>query len=572
MNTAQPALDDLLDQLVAEYSDRLAGGAAPRTALADGSDLLARVPPEHRDGLQRCFRMLQAGVGSAPRRAGAPVPGDVLGDFRIVKELGRGGMAVVYLAVQQELKRQVALKVLRPGLAVEARHVDRFRREALAVARLQHPHIVAVHAVGEAQGFHYIAMEYVEGRSLAEVFDALPKDRPRTAQDLAAATGLPRAAMEGKSFEQAFCALLAPVARALATAHECGLVHRDVKPSNILVHKDGRAVIADFGLVQGDGDPGLSLTGEPLGTPYYMSPEQATASSARVDQRTDVYSLGVTLYEGISGRRPFEGDTLLAVLAAVRENQAPPLRGAGSGGSRGGSSGAAGAGRAGGAGASGSGGARGVTRDAEAGTRRAMARRPEDRYATALEFAVDLLALADGRGTQAMLREGGAVRRHARTLKVLVRGEITEYRSSAELFGWPLVHIVNRVPGRRSPTARGWIAMGCRAVGVVAVGNRALGVVALGGVAAGIVSLGGIALGLLPLGGLALGWLAVGGGAVGYGAVGGAACGYYALGGGAWGVHLITNMVQDPAALEWFRPWLGWITLVPGMEVMLRFF
>ncbi len=563
MNTTKPALDDLLDQLVAEYSDRLARGGpdkgvgeqAPRKpgdAPADGSDLIARVPAEHRDGLQRCFRMLQAGVGTAPRRAGAPVPGDVFGDFRIVSELGRGGMAIVYLAVQQELSRQVALKVLRPGLAVEARHVDRFRREALAVARLQHPHIVAVYAVGESRGFHYIAMEYVDGRSLAEVFDALPQDRPRSAQDLAAASGLPAVAVEGKSFEQAFCALLAPVARALATAHECGLVHRDVKPSNILVHKDGRAVIADFGLVQGDGDPGLSLTGEPLGTPYYMSPEQAAVSSARVDQRTDVYSLGVTLYEGLSGRRPFEGETLLAVLAAVREHQVPPLRGAGSGASRG--------------------APRDLTRDAEAVTRRAMERRPEDRYATSLEFAADLLALADGRGTQAALREGGATRRQARLLRALIRGEITEYRSSAQLFGWPLVHFVGRVPGRRSKLASGWVAVGCRAVGVVAVGNRALGVLALGGASAGIVSLGGLAFGVLPLGGIAAGWMAVGGGAVGFGAVGGAACGYYAMGGGAWGMHLITNAVQDPAALEWFRPWLDWITLVPGMEVLQRFF
>jgi tRNA A-37 threonylcarbamoyl transferase component Bud32 len=222
--------------------------------------------------------------------------------YQLVREIGRGGMSIVFLAQQLDLKRPVALKVLRPGLAVEAQHVERFQREAMSIARLQHPHIVQVYAVGETDGWHWLAMEYVEGKNLAQIYAELAgRERdPRswTGKSLAAALGARTLEWQSKSLAAALCELLAPVARAIGVAHEIGLVHRDVKPSNILIHKDGRALIADFGLAKGDGDPGLSMTGEPIGTPYYMSPEQALMASARVDARTDVYSLGVTLYEG----------------------------------------------------------------------------------------------------------------------------------------------------------------------------------------------------------------------------------------------------------------------------------
>ena len=271
------SLDDRLDQLVARYADRLARGDRRGPA-----DLLQEAPESARAELGRCLRMMEAA-----HQKGAPAPtpigpGTVMDGLRIERELGRGGMAVVYLATQLELNRPVALKVLRPGLAFDERHVERFRREALAVARLSHPHIVQIHSVGTSHGHPYLAMEYVQGPTLAEVFARLPPAGMRTAGDLAAIVGWSPSRIEGKSYEAALAELLAPAARALATAHEVGLVHRDIKPSNILIRKDGGAVVADFGLAKGDGDASLSLSGEPLGTPYYMSPEQATMVESRI--------------------------------------------------------------------------------------------------------------------------------------------------------------------------------------------------------------------------------------------------------------------------------------------------
>jgi serine/threonine protein kinase len=503
-------LDDLLDGLVAEYSGRLARGE--RSA----ADLLERVPAEHRPRLERVFGMMEAGSVHAPRSAAGLQPGAQLDKFRIVREIGRGGMAVVYLATQLDLARPVALKVLRAGLSVDKRHVERFQREALAVARLNHPHIVQVHAVGEAQGWHYLAMEYVEGPTLAEVYERLPPANERTAEDLARLAGLNPESVAGLSYERALCQLLAPVARALATTHELGLLHRDVKPSNILIKKGGQALIADFGLAKGDNDPGLSLTGEPVGTPFYMSPEQALLVEVEIDQRTDVYSLGVTLYEGLAGRRPFEGRTALAVLDAVRNENAPPLRML----------------------------VPRTTRDADAVVGRAMAHEREERYPSALEFAADLSALADGAPTQARARNTrfrGLVLR----IQAVGRHGTREYRSEQTFLGLPLVHI-NFGPrgvriGRR-PVARGWLA----------IGDIAIGVLAFGGMSVGVFTFGGLTLGLVAFGGLAAGGLALGGLTLGAAAVGGVACGYYAFGGATLGAHVINGIARDPAALEFF--------------------
>jgi serine/threonine protein kinase len=512
------ALDDLLDGLVAEYSARLSRGE--RSA----GDLALRAPEEHRARLERVFGMMAAGIVHAPGTPAALHPGSQLDKFRIVRELGRGGMAVVYLATQLDLARPVALKVLRAGLSVDPRHVERFQREALAVARLQHPHIVQVHAVGEALGWHYLAMEYVEGPTLAEVYEQLPPARERTAEDLARLVGLAPEAVAGLSFERALCQLLAPVARALATTHELGLLHRDVKPSNILIRKGGLALIADFGLAKGDNDPGLSLTGEPVGTPFYMSPEQALLVEQEIDQRTDVYSLGVTLYEGLAGRRPFEGRTALAVLDAVRSEHAPALRML----------------------------APRVSRDADAVVGRAMAHEREQRYPSALELAADLSALADGSPTNARARGPHEFRGFVLRVHAVGRHGTREYRSDQTLLGWPLVHI-NMGPrvrtGARS-VAKGWIAIGDIAIGAVAIGGMAMGGIAVGGLTLGLVACSGLAAGVFALGGLA----------AGFSAIGGVALGYYALGGYALGAHVITGIARDPAALEFFRATgLAWL-------------
>jgi serine/threonine protein kinase len=546
-------LDDLLDQLVAEYSDRVAKGERGADAA-----LLARAPAEHRETLERCFRMIQAGLASAPSASARLGPGVKLDQFEIVRELGRGGMSIVYLAKQVDLRRPVALKVLRPGLALERRHVDRFRREALAIARLQHPHIVQVHAVGEALGWHYLAMEYVEGRSLADAYAELAKLERPTGDDLARITGF---RSEHASLERALCALLAPVVRALGVAHDLGLVHRDVKPSNILIHKDGRAVLADFGLAKGDGDPGLSLTGEPLGTPYYMSPEQATLIAEPIDRRTDVYSLGVTLFEGLTGKRPYEGESMLQVLERLRTTPAPSVRTL----------------------------VPALSSGIDAVVRRAMAKLPSERYPTALELAVDLASVADGQTPQALVREGTGVRRVWRVWRGLVHGEIPEYRSTATLFGLPLVHVVMHgqhfarprrwqfpdasarppiavVASHRGPVAKGWFACGPSALGFVAIGGLARGVFAFGGLALGLFGIGGFALGGLVFGGVSMGLFAFGGAAAGQTALGGMAVGQYALGGRVHAVHAIDATRRDEEALEWFRDLSPLVRALPGGE------
>jgi len=532
-------LEELLDRLVAEYSDRLAAGRPP-----DRASFLARVPEEHRGALERSLGMIELGFASAPARARPLGPGVALDGYRIVRELGRGGMAVVYLAEQAELQRRGALKVLRPALALEQRHVDRFRREALAIARLDHAHIVAIHSVGEALGHPYLAMEHVDGPTLADVLRALPERRPWTADDLARAAGIAALGAGVASYRAAVARLLSQVASALAAAHGVGIVHRDVKPSNVLLRRDGTAVVGDFGLAKGDGDPGLSLTGDAIGTPWYMSPEQAQVIETPIDHRTDVYSLGVTLYEALAGRRPYEGRTALAVLEAIRTAVPRALRAV----------------------------SPETDAEADAVVRRAMARTPDQRYASMEALGRDLAALARGEPTRARADEGGPLRRALHRLAAWHTGATGEYRSPATLLGLPLVHVHfgRRPRGKWLRVARGWIAVGDVALGGVTLGGLSLGLVSLGSLAIGGLALGGLGIGLVGVGGLAAGALAIGGAAAGYVALGGAALGHYAIGGEASGTHVVSERVRDPVAVEWFQSNLGWLLeWIPGMERIL---
>jgi serine/threonine protein kinase len=536
-----PPLEDLLDRWVGEYSDRVAAGDPPAHA-----EYLARAPAAARAGLERCLKMIDAGSSRTPQASAALVPGVVLGRYRLLRELGRGGMALVWLARDAELDRPVALKLLRPGLALEARHVDRFRREALAIAKLAHRHIVQIHDVGSAAGWHFLAMEYVEGPSLASVLEALESRERWSADELARAAGIPALGGE-RTLEQALARLLAPIAGALEAAHESGLVHRDVKPSNILIRPDGTAALADFGLAKSEGDPALSMSGDTLGTPYYMSPEQAWLSEVQVDHRTDVYSLGVTLYEALSGRRPFDGRTVIEVFEHIRTHLPPALRSL----------------------------EPRASRDATAVVRRAMSRDREARYASAADLERDLVALVEGLPTDARATAGGPLRRFVANVRLYTSGIPFEYRSERTLLGLPLVHVISRarVPGAPRRVARGWFASGERAVGVVACGQMAFGGVALGGIACGLVSWGGLSLGLLlgfgglatgfvSIGGVSLGYLAIGGFAVGYGAFGGFARGVYAWGGNAAGEHVVTEGHEDPAAQEFFAELVSWFRRV----------
>jgi len=226
---------------------------------------------------------------------------DRIGHYRIVAELGRGGMGIVYKAHEESLNRFVAIKVLGEHLTEDPSHIERFLREAQSAASLNHPNIVQIYAVSEDEGQHYFVMEYVSGQSLQQV---LRSSGPLEAVQVA------RIAIQ--------------TAAGLQAAHERGIVHRDIKPANLLVDDRGLVKIADFGLaLMGGVVSRLTATGMFMGTPGYLSPEQCLDQG--VDHRTDIYSLGVTLFEALSGNAPFTADSPLALLRQIVEVEPPDL-------------------------------------------------------------------------------------------------------------------------------------------------------------------------------------------------------------------------------------------------------
>jgi tetratricopeptide (TPR) repeat protein/tRNA A-37 threonylcarbamoyl transferase component Bud32 len=236
-----------------------------------------------------------------------------VGPYQPLEEIGRGGQAIVYRAEDLRLHRPVALKVLRSWGSLSDVLMRRFRREAEVASKLDHPGICAVYDAGVESGVPFIAMRLVDGETLAKKIES--------ARPAAGPNGISTTRAEVLSV----VATIAKVARALHVAHEAGIVHRDVKPGNIMITPHGEPVVLDFGLA-GDEDgslPSLTATGEFFGTPAYMSPEQLTGQSVRLDRRTDVYSLGVTLYECLTLRRPFEGPTREAVAHAIRSKTPP---------------------------------------------------------------------------------------------------------------------------------------------------------------------------------------------------------------------------------------------------------
>jgi eukaryotic-like serine/threonine-protein kinase len=264
-----------------------------------------------------------------------------LGDFQLLREIGRGGMGVVYAARQISLDRQVALKLLPFAAVLDAKQVTRFKHEAQAAAQLHHPNIVPVFAIGAERGIHYYAMHYVDGQPLDEVIRQLRQQAKggsrqqsrwqrmdgshRSAQDDASLPGasppgdstnrwsLTEHSTETRGFFRFVARLGVQAARALHAAHEAGIVHRDVKPSNLLLDAEGKLWVTDFGLARIRSDPHLTRTGELVGTMRYMSPEQAFGRSIEVDHRSDIYSLGATLYE------------LMTLCRVVRGEQGPEL-------------------------------------------------------------------------------------------------------------------------------------------------------------------------------------------------------------------------------------------------------
>ena len=253
-----------------------------------------------------------------------------VGPYVLLRTLGRGGMGVVHLARDTRDGRTVALKALPSRLAASPRAMERFRREVRAVAALHHEHIVPILDSGEENGVPWFAMAWIEGRTLADVIAALRA--LRLAAERLDSTHLSDAAASGplqtrgSAYVEAACRLVLDVAEALQHAHLNGVVHRDVKPSNILVRADGRALLFDFGLARVDDEATLTLTGDFTGTPAYVAPEQIAGKREDVDGRSDVFSLGVTLYELITLQRPFEGPNAAETLRRVATRDPPPPR------------------------------------------------------------------------------------------------------------------------------------------------------------------------------------------------------------------------------------------------------
>ncbi|NQT50720.1 serine/threonine protein kinase, partial [bacterium] len=243
-------------------------------------------------------------MGDGPPPVPTDYRGRTFGKYEIIEEISRGAMGVVYKASEPLTRRIVALKVLLAGEMASGSQVERFRREVQAAARLRHPGIVPVHDVGIFDGKHYYTMDFIEGRPLNELI-ASGEVSIRDALDL-----------------------VAEVATALDYAHGEGVIHRDVKPSNIIVDPRGKPHVMDFGLAKlVDSDDRFTRTGTTVGTPSYMPPEQASGESHHVDHRADIYSLGAVLYEMLTGRPPFSGDTMVSTLMQVLNDEpVPPKR------------------------------------------------------------------------------------------------------------------------------------------------------------------------------------------------------------------------------------------------------
>ena len=217
----------------------------------------------------------------------------MLGEFRLIKKIGQGGMGVVYEAVQVRLGRPVALKVLSQRFTEDQEYLERFQREAKSAAALSHANITQVHDIGEERGHHFFAMEFVDGKSVNDLLTE-----------------------QGKLPLSQALHIVEGTAKGLRAAHRESIIHRDIKPDNIMLTRDGEPKLADLGLAKKmDDDSSMTQTGTGVGTPYYMPPEQAR-NARNVDHRADIYSLGVTLFQLVTGRRPFTGESSYGIILA----------------------------------------------------------------------------------------------------------------------------------------------------------------------------------------------------------------------------------------------------------------
>ncbi|MCA8965878.1 MAG: protein kinase, partial [Planctomycetes bacterium] len=325
--SADSQADPLLERCILAFEE----------AQMPGVEAILAEHPERADELRQMLQKLGDLGILVP--SSAPVMPERLGDFRLLRPLGKGGMGIVYLAIQESLQREVALKLVRPEQLFFAGARERFRREVLAVARLDHPGIVPVHTFGEVDGLPFYAMARLHGVTLGEILQALDGqsiddlDGRVLARGFATAMqrkgeggGEPTAPLFDGAWVQACCQMVREMALALQHAHDNGVLHRDVKPSNAILTARGTVHLIDFGLASAHGEQRITRSGATLGSLPYMAPEQVRGAIEDIDARTDVYALGVTLYELLTLRLPHgdgSGTTRERILSGRVE---PPTR------------------------------------------------------------------------------------------------------------------------------------------------------------------------------------------------------------------------------------------------------
>ena len=398
-DSGSQATELILGAVVEEFSQRLRDGETP-----DTEEFVARHPElgQRIRELLETVGSLEVAADSGASTGSAKLTISRIGDYRLERELGRGGMGIVFLAWDEKLERRVALKLLPLQATLDPRFLERFRREARAAALLQHPHIVPVYGVGEEGGLHYYAMRYIEGQPLDEIVRAVREleSQKSSAADSAPATGLaaqlstrewsgsdassdftsratpaPKVATSNELspivkrrsiYNRNVARLGVQVADALAYAHSRGILHRDIKPANLILDAEGCIWVTDFGLCKTVGADDLTMSSDLVGTLRYMAPEQI---EGRSDIRSDVYELGITLYELFTLQRPFPFTDRAALLRAIAESSSPRPRKV----------------------------RPDLPSDLEAIVLKATAKLPAERYGTADALAEDLRAFLSGR-------------------------------------------------------------------------------------------------------------------------------------------------------------------------------